>query len=396
MKGFDVVVIGGGAAGLFCALTAGQRGRSVLVLDSSNKVGKKILMSGGGGCNFTNLDIRPENYLSNNPHFCISALNRYNQWQFIDLVERHNIPYHEKSHGELFCDNSSKDILKMLLDECAVANVSIRTKSIISQIKLTEEGGFNLSVADQKIHCQSLVVASGGLSIPTLGASGFGYDIAEQFGLGLLPRSAGLVPFTFSDWVKDISVTNSGLSIDVEMSVNGVSFRENLLFTHRGISGPAALQLSSYWEPGQVISINLLPDQDALSLLLGYKESNPKSLLRNLIAPLLSKGFTQSLQLRYWPQYAETPIAEIANSTLENLASHLSNWKLKPSGTEGYRTAEVTLCGVNTDNISSKTMECKTQPGLYFVGEVLDVTGHLGGYNFQWAWASGYAAGCYV
>jgi hypothetical protein len=396
LKGFDVAVIGGGAAGLFCALTAGQRGRSVLVLDSSNKVGKKILMSGGGGCNFTNLDIRPENYLSNNPHFCISALNRYNQWQFIDLVERHNIPYHEKSHGELFCDNSSKDILKMLLDECAAANVSIRTKSIISQIKPAEEGGFNLSLADQKIHCQSLVVASGGLSIPTLGASGFGYDIAEQFGLGLLPRSAGLVPFTFSDWVKDISETNSGLSIDVEMSVNGVSFRENLLFTHRGISGPAALQLSSYWEPGQVISINLLPDQDALSLLLGYKESNPKSLLRNLIAPLLSKGFTQSLQSRYWPQYAKTPIAEIANSTLENLASHLSNWKLKPSGTEGYRTAEVTLCGVNTDNISSKTMECKSQPGLYFVGEVLDVTGHLGGYNFQWAWASGYAAGCYV
>jgi hypothetical protein len=396
LKGFDVVVIGGGAAGLFCALTAGQRGRSVLVLDSSNKVGKKILMSGGGGCNFTNLDIRPENYLSNNPHFCISALNRYNQWQFIDLVERHNIPYHEKSHGELFCDNSSKDILKMLLDECAVANVSIRTKSIISQIKPAEEGGFHLSLADQKIHCQSLVVASGGLSIPTLGASGFGYDIAKQFGLGLLPRSAGLVPFTFSDWVKDISETNSGLSIDVEMSVNGVSFRENLLFTHRGISGPAALQLSSYWEPGQVISINLLPDQDALSLLLGYKESNPKSLLRNLIAPLLSKGFTQSLQARYWPQYAETPIAEIASSKLENLASHLSNWKLKPSGTEGYRTAEVTLCGVNTDNISSKTMECKSQPGLYFVGEVLDVTGHLGGYNFQWAWASGYAAGCYV
>jgi predicted Rossmann fold flavoprotein len=396
LKGFDVVVIGGGAAGLFCALTAGQRGRSVLVLDSSNKVGKKILMSGGGGCNFTNLDIRPENYLSNNPHFCISALNRYNQWQFIDLVERHNSPYHEKSHGELFCDNSSKDILKMLLDECAVANVNIRTKSIISQIKPAEEGGFHLSLADQKIHCQSLVVASGGLSIPTLGASGFGYDIAEQFGLGLLPRSAGLVPFTFSDWVKDISETNSGLSIDVEMSVNGVSFRENLLFTHRGISGPAALQLSSYWEPGQVISINLLPDQDALSLLLGYKKSNPKSLLRNLIAPLLSKGFTQSLQARYWPQYAETPIAEIANSKLENLASHLSNWKLKPSGTEGYRTAEVTLCGVNTDNISSKTMECKSQPGLYFVGEVLDVTGHLGGYNFQWAWASGYAAGCYV
>ena len=396
MKTYDVIVIGGGAAGLFCALTAGQRGRSVLVLDSSNKVGKKILMSGGGGCNFTNLDITPENYLSQNPHFCISALNRYNQWQFIDLVERHNIPYHEKSHGELFCDNSSKDILKMLLDECSAVQVVIRTKSIISQIEPVEEGGFNLSVAGQKLHCQSLVVASGGLSIPTLGASGFGYDIAEQFGLQLLPRTAGLVPFTFSDWVKDISETNSGLSVDVEMSVNGISFRENLLFTHRGISGPAALQLSSYWQPGQFISVNLLPGQDALALLLGYKQSNPKSLLRNLIAPLLSKGLTQSLQTRYWPQHAETPIAEIANATLETLADHLSNWQLKPSGTEGYRTAEVTLCGVNTDHISSKTMACKTQPDLYFIGEVLDVTGHLGGYNFQWAWASGYAAGSYA
>ena len=396
MNRYDVIVIGGGAAGLFCALTAGQRGRSVLVLDSSNKVGKKILMSGGGGCNFTNLDITPENYLSNNPHFCISALNRYNQWQFIDLVEHHQIPYHEKSHGELFCDNSSKDILKMLLDECAAAQVVIRTKAIVSQIEPIEEGGFNLSVAGQKICCQSLVVASGGLSIPTLGASGFGYDIAERFGLNVLPRSAGLVPFTFSDWVKDISETNSGLSLDVEMSVNGMSFRENLLFTHRGISGPAALQLSSYWKPGQFISINLLPDHDAQTLLLGYKQSHPKSLLRNLIGPLLSKGFTQSLQTRYWPQYAETPIAEIANTVLVSLANHLSNWQLKPSGTEGYRTAEVTLCGVDTDHISSKTMECKSQSGLYFVGEVLDVTGHLGGYNFQWAWASGYAAGCYV
>ena len=396
MNNYDVIVIGGGAAGLFCALTAGQRGRSVLVLDSSNKVGKKILMSGGGGCNFTNLDITPKNYLSNNPHFCISALNRYNQWQFIDLVEHHQIPYHEKSHGELFCDNSSKDILKMLLDECAAAQVVIRTKAIVSQIEAIEEGGFNLSVAGQKICCQSLVVASGGLSIPTLGASGFGYDIAEQFGLNVLPRSAGLVPFTFSDWVKDISETNSGLSLDVEMSVNGMSFRENLLFTHRGISGPAALQLSSYWKPGQFISINLLPDQDAQALLLGYKQSHPKSLLRNLIGPLLSKGFTQSLQARYWPQYAETPAAEIPNTVLVSLAGHLSNWQLKPSGTEGYRTAEVTLCGVDTDHISSKTMECKSQSGLYFVGEVLDVTGHLGGYNFQWAWASGYAAGCYV
>lgn len=396
MKDYDVIVIGGGAAGLFCAFTAGQRGQSVLVLDSSNKVGKKILMSGGGRCNFTNLDTTPENFLSNNPHFCISALNRYNQWQFIDLVERHQIPYHEKSHGELFCDSSSKDILKMLLDECAAVGVAIETKSMISQIEVCEEGGFNLSVKEKRFQCRSLVVASGGLSIPTLGASGFGYDIAEQFGLNLLPRTAGLVPFTFSDWVKDISEANSGLSVDVEMSVNGMSFRENLLFTHRGISGPAALQLSSYWKPGQFISVNLLPDQNAQALLLELKQSNPKSLLRSLLSPLLSKGLTQSLESIYWAIYADTAIAEIPNGVLQYIADTLSNWQLKPSGTEGYRTAEVTLCGVDTDHISSKTMECKTQPGLYFVGEVLDVTGHLGGYNFQWAWASGYAAGCYV
>jgi len=396
MKTYDVIVIGGGAAGLFCALTAGQRGRSVLVLDSSNKVGKKILMSGGGGCNFTNLDITPENYLSQNPHFCISALNRYNQWQFIDLVERHNIPYHEKSHGELFCDNSSKDILKMLLDECTAVGVVIKTKAMISQVEVCEEGGFTLSVKEKYFQCRSVVVASGGLSIPTLGASGFGYDIAEQFGLNLLPRAAGLVPFTFSDWVKDISETNSGLSVDVEMSVNGMTFRENLLFTHRGISGPAALQLSSYWKPGQFISVNLLPDQNAQLLLLELKQSKPKSLLRSLLAPLLSKGLTQSLESIYWTTYSDTAIAEIPNGVLEYIADTLSNWQLKPSGTEGYRTAEVTLCGVDTDQISSKTMECKAQSGLYFVGEVLDVTGHLGGYNFQWAWASGYAAGSYA
>jgi hypothetical protein len=396
VKDYDVIIIGGGAAGLFCAFTAGQRGQSVLVLDSSNKVGKKILMSGGGRCNFTNLDTTPENFLSNNPHFCISALNRYNQWQFIDLVERHEIPYHEKSHGELFCDNSSKDILKMLLDECAAVGVVIETKSIIHQIEVGEEGGFTLSVGENPFKCRSLVVASGGLSIPSLGASGFGYDIAEQFGLNLLPRTAGLVPFTFSDWVKDISETNSGLSVDVEMSVNDMSFRENLLFTHRGISGPAALQLSSYWKPGQFISVNLLPDQNTEALLLEFKKANPKSLLRTLLAPLLSKGLVQSLESIYWATYADTAIAEIPNGVLQYIADTLNNWQLKPSGTEGYRTAEVTLCGVDTDHISSKTMECKTQPGLYFVGEVLDVTGHLGGYNFQWAWASGYAAGCYV
>ncbi|MGB0668747.1 MAG: NAD(P)/FAD-dependent oxidoreductase, partial [Porticoccaceae bacterium] len=282
-KQYDVIIIGGGAAGLFCAFTAGQRGRSVLVLDSSNKVGKKILMSGGGRCNFTNLDIQPENYLSANPHFCKSALNGYNQWQFIDMVERHQIAYHERKHGELFCDESAKDILAMLLDECEQANVAVKTKCDIQGIA-SQDSGYSLHTSLGHYHCQSLVIATGGLSIPTMGATGFGYEVAEQFGLKLLPRSAGLVPFTFTDWVKDISERLSGLAVDVAMSVDNISFRENLLFTHRGISGPAALQLSSYWKPGQKISINLLPDIQVNALLLDYKKSSAKSLLRNLLS----------------------------------------------------------------------------------------------------------------
>ena len=401
MKNPDVIIIGGGAAGLFCAFTAAQRGQSVVVLDSSNKVGKKILMSGGGRCNFTNLDITPENYLCNNPHFCISALNRYNQWQFIELVESHGIAYHERKHGELFCDESAKDILTMLLDECQRAGVVIKTKCEIKSVKAVDKAGeenqrYSLQTSAGQYQCTSLVIATGGLSIPTMGASGFGYEIAEQFGLSLLPRTAGLVPFTFSDGIKQISETLSGLAVDVDMSVNGISFRENMLFTHRGISGPAALQLSSYWTPGQAIGVNLLPDNNAAELLLGYKKTSAKSLLRNLLSQHLSKGLVLALQTLHWPKYAETAMAEIPDAQLLAVAQQLADWQLKPSGTEGYRTAEVTLCGVDTDQLSSKTMECKTQPGLYFVGEVVDVTGHLGGYNFQWAWASGYAAGQYV
>ncbi len=392
---YDVIIIGGGAAGLFCAFTAGQRGRSVLVLDSSNKVGKKILMSGGGRCNFTNLDIQPENYLSANPHFCKSALNGYNQWQFIDMVAQHQIAYHERKHGELFCDDSAKDILAMLLDECEQAKVNIKTKCDIKAIA-SQASGYALQTSLGGYQCQSLVIATGGLSIPTMGATGFGYEIAEQYGLNLLPRTAGLVPFTFTDWVKELSERLSGLAVDVEMSVNNTAFRENLLFTHRGISGPAALQLSSYWQPGQKISINLLPDLQSNTLLLDYKKSSPKSLLRNLLSQHLSKGLVLELQNLYWSNHADKPMAEIPDAVLMGVAAQLENWQLKPSGTEGYRTAEVTLCGVDTDHLSSKTMECKTQPGLYFVGEVMDVTGHLGGYNFQWAWASGHAAGQYV
>ena len=389
---YDVIILGGGAAGLFCAFTAGQRGLSVLVLDSSNKVGKKILMSGGGRCNFTNLDIQPENYLSANPHFCKSALNGFNQWQFIEMVEQHKIAYHERKHGELFCDESAKDILKMLTDECVKAKVVIHTKCAIKTVSVLDSG-YSIKTSQGDFESKSLVIATGGLSIPTMGATGFGYEIAEQFGLSLLPRTAGLVPFTFSDKLKQICERLSGLAVDVSMSINGTSFRENLLFTHRGISGPAALQLSSYWQPGQTIAINLLPDTDARDLLLGYKNNSAKSLLRNLLSQQLSKSLVLELQNLYWQDYAEKPMAEIPDAVLVDVASHLSDWQLKPSGTEGYRTAEVTLCGVNTDHLSSKTMECKTQPGLFFVGEVMDVTGHLGGYNFQWAWASGYAAG---
>lgn len=391
-KHYDVIILGGGAAGLFCAFTAGQRGLSVLVLDSSNKVGKKILMSGGGRCNFTNLDIQPENYLSANPHFCKSALNGYNQWQFIEMVEQHKIAYHERKHGELFCDESAKDILKMLTDECAKAKVIIHTKCAIKTVSVLDSG-YGIKTSQGDFESKSLVIATGGLSIPTMGATGFGYEIAEQFGLSLLPRTAGLVPFTFSDKLKQICERLSGVAVDVSMSINATSFRENLLFTHRGISGPAALQLSNYWQPGQTIAVNLLPDMDARDLLLGYKNNSAKSLLRNLLSQQLSKSLVFELQNLYWQDYAEKPMAEIPDAVLVDVAGHLSDWQLKPSGTEGYRTAEVTLCGVNTDHLSSKTMECKTQPGLFFVGEVMDVTGHLGGYNFQWAWASGYAAG---
>ena len=398
---YDVIVLGGGAAGLFCAFTAGQRGKSVLVLDSSNKVGKKILMSGGGRCNFTNLDIQPENYLSANPHFCKSALNGYNQWQFIEMVEQHQIAYHERKHGELFCDESAKAILKMLVDECAKVKVVTKTSCAIKTIEPIEtielmDTSYRLVTSLGDFESTSLVIATGGLSIPTMGASGFGYEIADQFGLKLLPRTAGLVPFTFSDKLKEICERLSGLAVDVSISVNNISFRENLLFTHRGISGPSALQLSSYWQPGQAISVNLLPDLSAAELLTDYKNTSSKSLLRNLLAPHLSKGLVLELQTLYWSDHADKPMAEISDAVLHEVADKLNNWQLKPSGTEGYRTAEVTLCGVDTDHLSSKTMECKTQPGLYFVGEVMDVTGHLGGYNFQWAWASGYAAGQYV
>jgi predicted Rossmann fold flavoprotein len=391
---FDLIIIGGGASGLMCAQTAGHLGKRVLVLDSSNKVGKKILMSGGGRCNFTNYFIEPECFLSSNPHFCKSALSRYTQWDFIALVEKHSIAYHERLHGELFCDDSAKLILRMLLDECAESNVQIKTKCQIEFIDSQQTDGHQYTIRSNLgvFSAPAVVIATGGLSIPTMGASGFGYDIAAQFALPVLPRTAGLVPFTFTDQTKALTERLSGLALDVIMTSNKQSFRENLLFTHRGISGPVALQCSNYWRTGDLIHINLLPDLDAERFLLELKHAHPKSLLRNVLPEKFSKALCLELQNLWWLEEKDKILAEFPDATLKSIAKHLNHWTLKPAGTEGYRTAEVTLGGIDTNVISSKTMECKTQPGLYFIGEVLDVTGHLGGFNFQWAWASAVAA----
>ena len=388
---FDVVVLGGGAAGLMCAIVAGQRGRRVVVLEGSNKIGKKILMSGGGRCNFTNLNCEPAQFISSNPRFCISALSRYTQWDFIALIEKHGIAYHEKTLGQLFCDNSSKDILAMLEAECAAAGVQILTHCDIGEIKcdkrysaITNKGTFT---------GDSLVIATGGLSIPKMGASDFGYRIAKQFGLAVRDITAGLVPFTFSGAMQDLTSRLSGISLPANVEAAETVFAESILFTHRGMSGPAALQASNYWRPGSDIIINLLPAIDVEEQLRDTKTTHPKLLLRTLLSELLPRALVLELQELLWPGQAETPIGEIADKTLAGIAEQLTAWHLRPSGTEGYRTAEVTLGGIDTNELSSKTMECKRQPGLYCVGEVVDVTGHLGGFNFQWAWASGHAAG---
>ena len=391
MADYDVIVLGAGAAGLMCAIEAGKRGRRVLVLERANKVGKKILMSGGGRCNFTNLNIEPGCYLSRNPHFCKSALSQYTQWDFIELVKRHNIPFHEKTQGQLFCDHSSKDILAMLLAECQVAGATIRTDCEVETI--SGEQPFTVLTKKGNFEAGSLVIATGGLSIPTLGGSGFGYELARQYGLSVLPTRAGLVPFTFTDATRDLCDRLSGVSLPVSVSTDGHSFADSMLFTHRGLSGPAILQLSSYWAPGQVIRIDLLPGVEAGELLKSFKQDHPRALLRTLLARHLPAKLVAELEQLWWLAYSDIPLAEIPDKLLTQLASNLNGWPLKPAGSEGYRTAEVTLGGVSTDGLSSKTMECKAHPGLYFIGEVVDVTGHLGGYNFQWAWSSGYVAG---
>ena len=394
MTDSDILVIGGGAAGLMCAITAAGRGRNVLVLEGSNRIGKKILMSGGGRCNFTNLYCEPDNFLSHNPHFCKSALSRYTQHDFIALVEKHGIPYHEKTAGQLFCDNSSKDIVAMLQRECDDANVRIETNCSIEKVEADEV--FAITTGQGVITASKLVIATGGLSIPKMGATGFGYGIARQFGLNVFDTRAGLVPFTCTGAVQEIATRLSGVSTGASVSTGGASFTEDILFTHRGLSGPAILQASSYWRPGEDIEIDLLPGSDANEILLAARASQPRSQLRTVLSSHLPRALVLELQDLFWADYAEVPLGEIGNDSLSGIAANLQRWRLKPAATEGYRTAEVTLGGVDTSELSSKTMEARKQPGLYFIGEVVDVTGHLGGFNFQWAWSSGHAAGMAV
>lgn len=388
MEQYDVVVIGAGAAGLFCAAQAGQRGLRVLLLDNGKKPGRKILMSGGGRCNFTNLYAEPGAYLSQNPHFCKSALARYTQWDFIDLVNRHGIAYHEKTLGQLFCDDSAQQITDMLLKECEQGQVTLRLRSEVLEV---EKGDvFTIRLNNGVIQSPKLVIATGGLSMPGLGATPFGYQLAQQFSINVLPTRAALVPFTLHKPLLEQLQTLSGVSVPSLIEAeNGVTFRENILFTHRGLSGPAVLQLSSYWQPGEFVTINLLPDQDLTALLDAERLAHPNQSLKNTLAQWLPKRLVECLQAL--GQLPDVTLKQMQKPQQTQVENTLQQWRVQPNGTEGYRTAEVTLGGVDTHELSSKTLEASKVPGLYFIGEVVDVTGWLGGYNFQWAWSSAWA-----
>jgi predicted Rossmann fold flavoprotein len=386
MNQIDVIIIGAGAAGLMCAIEAGKRGRRVLVLEHNDKVGEKILISGGGRCNFTNINAGPPRYISQNPHFSKSALARYTQSDFISLVQKYNIPYHERKLGQLFCDISAKQLIRMLLEECRVVNVQINTGTRIS--KIMKQDGFQVITHNQQLAASSLVIATGGLSIPKLGATPFGFKIAEQFDINIVPLKPGLVPLKFSSNYFETYRDLSGVSIEAEVTCNGISFRENILLTHRGLSGPAILQISSYWNDGDSISINLLPGIDVLNILTENHQSK-----KQLITIL--EQFLPSRFIRAWLEQrgGSKPMNQYSLSDVRTITKALTSWQPIPTGTEGYEKAEVTVGGVDTHELSSKTMEAKKAPGLYFIGEVVDVTGWLGGYNFQWAWSSGWAAG---
>lgn len=386
----DVLIIGGGAAGLMCALTAGRRGRRVRVLEHANRCGKKILMSGGGRCNFTNTGTTPANFLSANPHFCKSALARYRPEHFIAMVDAHGIAWHEKELGQLFCDDSSKQIVAMLLAECADAGVAIDTSCSVETVAAAPGGGFTLRTTQGAMRSESMVVATGGLSIPKMGATGFGYEIARQFGHAVLPTRAGLVPLTLSGKHLEHYADLAGVSVHVSARCGKARFDNAMLVTHRGLSGPAILQVSSYWEPGKELLLDLLPEHDIEAWLLERQREQPAAELRTVLADVFPKRFAQRL-CEVW--FTSKPMRQYSHGELPAIARQLAHWPIIASGTEGYRTAEVTLGGVDTDGVSSSRMESTTVPGLFFIGEVLDVTGWLGGYNFQWAWASGHAAG---
>ncbi|QBR49545.1 NAD(P)/FAD-dependent oxidoreductase [Erwinia sp. QL-Z3] len=388
MEKFDVIIIGAGAAGLFCAAQAGQRGKRVLLLDNGKKAGRKILMSGGGRCNFTNLFIEPAAYLSQNPHFCKSALARYTQWDFIDLINRHGIAWHEKTLGQLFCDESAQQVVDLLLKECEAGKVTVRLRSEVLSVSRDET--YTLELNGDTVQADKLVIATGGLSMPGLGASPFGYKIAEQFGLKVFPTRAGLVPFTLHKPLLEQLQTLSGVAVPATVTAeDGTVFKEALLFTHRGLSGPAVLQLSSYWLPGEFVTINLSPERELGAFINEEREAHANQSLKNTLAKVLPRRLVDSLQLL--GHVPECTLKQLNSRQQAELVALLHNWRIQPNGTEGYRTAEVTLGGVDTSVLSSKTMEARDVPGLYFIGEVVEVSGWLGGYNFQWAWASAWA-----
>ena len=391
---YDLVIIGAGAAGLMCAITAAKRGKNLLVIDHANKVGKKILMSGGGRCNFTNYSVEPSNYISKNAYFCKSALSRYNQWQFISLVDDYQIKYHEKISGQLFCSNSSKDIRDLLLSECQKYGARIKLKVSVTEItKSSLDSPFHLNTNIGLIESNALVIATGGLSIPTMGATGFGYDIAKQFGHDIVATSPALSPLTLDKkWLKKTE-NLPGNSIEVEVSCNNISFKDAMLFTHKGLSGPAILQISSYWNPGDKLEINLLPGVNLDEWVYENKNARPEIQLKTL----LSTRFSQSISEFICQELGFNPkLKQLDGNQILKIKSFINNWVLYPNGYQGYKVAEVTKGGISTKQISSKTFESQLQPGLFFIGEVLDVTGQLGGYNFQWAWSSGYAAGMHI
>ncbi|MER8371580.1 NAD(P)/FAD-dependent oxidoreductase [Mesorhizobium sp. M1406] len=389
MQFYDVVIIGAGAAGMMCAVEAAKRGRSVLILDHAAMPGEKIRISGGGRCNFTNIHASPKNFLSGNPHFCISALSRYTQRDFIALVQRNRIAYHEKTLGQLFCDGSARQVIDMLVSEMQGRGVELALSTSVADVRKTVEG-FMLTLSTGTVTCQSVVVACGGKSIPKMGATGFGYELAERFGLAIVETRPALVPLTFDANTLERLAPLAGNAVDAEVACGKTRFSEAMLFTHRGVSGPSILQISSYWREGDEIRIAMLPGIDVADVVRAAKRDNGRQAVQTVLANHLPKRLAQSITERTG---IESNLADLSDAQIETVAAAVNDWRIKPAGSEGYRTAEVTLGGVDTNGLDQKTMQARSVPGLFFIGEVVDVTGWLGGYNFQWAWSSGWVAG---